>query len=201
MNNSTPAYPDSFLEPENMIKLYSLGAFPMARGKESEIIDWYMPEIRTVIPLDHYNLPRSLKKVLSAEDYEIRYDYDYLSVIHHCAEREETWISPKLINAYKKLFSRGNLHTVEVYRDNEQAGGLYGITSNGAFFGESMFSVISQASKIALAHLLRHLNEKGFVLLDVQYMTKHLAMFGAKEIPLNKYNALLDLSQTVNPAF
>lgn len=173
-----------------MLRLYTRGAFPMADEKTGEI-NWYLPEIRTIIPLKNYNYPRSLKQFIKKNNFEIRFDFDFLSVVKACAQREQTWISEELINAYLKLNELGNIHTVEVWKENRLAGGLYGVTYNGAFFGESMFSRTPQASKIALIKLIEHLNEKNFVLLDVQYMTEHLKMFGAKEISFQEYNNLL----------
>jgi len=164
MNKNQKFNQELFLEPGNMLRLYARGAFPMADEKTSDI-NWYLPEIRTIIPLDSYNFPRSLKKTMDKFDYEVRYDFDFLSVVKACANREKTWI-----------------------------GGLYGVTFRGAFFGESMFSKITQASKIALIKLIKHLNEKKFSLLDVQYMTPHLKMFGAKEISFEEYNRLLLLA-------
>jgi leucyl/phenylalanyl-tRNA--protein transferase len=191
MNKNRVTYPDSFLEPENMIKLYALGAFPMAESKKSSVVNWYLPEIRTIIPLESYHIPRSLRKTMRTLAYEVRYDTRIEDVIHHCGEREDTWISTKLIKAYKKLITHGYLHSVEIFQDDQLVGGLYGITYKGAFMGESMFSLVPQASKIALAHLLQHLREKKFLLLDVQYMTTHLQMFGAKQISLDEFNKRL----------
>lgn len=173
-----------------MLRLYSRGAFPMADEKTGEI-NWYLPEIRTIIPLANYNYPRSLKKFIEKNNFEIRLDFDFLTVVKACAKREKTWISKELINAYLKLNDLGHIHTVEIWKQEKLIGGLYGVAYKGAFFGESMFSRVSQASKIALIKLIEHLNEKNFVLLDVQYMTEHLKMFGAKEISFEEYNNLL----------
>jgi leucyl/phenylalanyl-tRNA--protein transferase len=191
MSKKNPEYPDSFLEPKNILQLYAMGAFPMAESKESDKIDWYLPDVRTIIKFPHFNIPRSLKKYINAGDYEVRFSYDPERVIHLCAERESTWIAPKLVEAYKNLIELGFLHSVEVYRDNEIAGGLYGISIRGAFFGESMFTIIPQSSKIALVQLMTRLRDRGFVLLDFQYITDHLAMFGPVQIPLEEYKQLL----------
>lgn len=180
------------LHPDNMIRLYASGAFPMADDEGH--INWYMPEVRTIIPLDSYNIPRSLKKFLSSSGFEIKLDTDFLSVIRNCANRDETWISEDLITAYKRLQKRGHLHSVETWKDGELIGGLYGVTFRGAFFGESMFSKVPQGSKAALAYLIDHLRFKGFSLLDVQYMTEHLKMFGAVEISWVEYQNLLHSS-------
>ena len=177
------------LKPENMILMYARGAFPMA--DESGKINWYMPEVRTIIPLDKFNIPRSLKKFLEKSDFEFRYDTDTIKVIENCSQRETTWISLELISAYKGLQRLGHLHSVEVFEKKELVGGLYGVTFRGAFFGESMFSNVSQASKCALVKLIERLREKNFVLLDVQYQTEHLKMFGAAEIPFEEFAGLL----------
>ncbi len=187
------------LDPANMIFLYSRGAFPMA--DPSGEIEWYMPQIRTIIPLNRFNIPRSLKKILELGQFEFRYDTLTLEVIRNCAERESTWISEELIDAYKGLYNAGHLHSVEVMLNNQLVGGLYGVTYRGAFFGESMFSRESQASKCALVKLVERLNEKGFILLDVQYQTDHLKMFGAEEIPLEEFNRFLNESYKINPSF
>ena len=181
---------EDWLKPENMIRLYSRGAFPMADEITGEI-NWYLPEIRTIIPLDNYNVPRSLKKILEENIFEFRYDHDFYSVVKGCADRNETWISDRLIQAYLQLDKLGYVHTVETWQKGKLVGGLYGISYGGAFFGESMFSKVSQASKAALVKLIEHLNEKEFVMLDVQYMTPHLKMFGAKEISFDEFNGLL----------
>jgi leucyl/phenylalanyl-tRNA--protein transferase len=190
---------NELLKPENMIKLYARGAFPMA--DETGKIDWFMPEIRTIIPLDNFNIPRSLKKFFAQATFDYKIDTATLEVIKNCADRDSTWISDELINAYEGLIKLGHLHSVEVFQNEKLVGGLYGVTYRGAFFGESMFSKISQASKCALVKLIERLNEKGFVLLDVQYQTEHLKMFGAKEIPFEEFAMLLIKSYSQNVFF
>ena len=180
---------DELLYPDNMIRLYAKGAFPMA--DEDGILDWYYPEIRTVIPIDNFNIPRSLKKFLTTSDFEFKFDQDTIEIIQECANREETWITDELIQAYRGLEFYGFLHSIGVYQNEKLIGGLYGVSYRGIFFGESMFSKVSQASKAALAKLLEHLQNKNFTILDVQYQTDHLEMFGATEISLKKYNEYL----------
>ncbi|HKB85835.1 MAG TPA: leucyl/phenylalanyl-tRNA--protein transferase [Ignavibacteriaceae bacterium] len=181
---------DELLRPGNMIRLYASGAFPMADEKTDKI-NWYMPEIRTIIPLDNFNFPRTLRKFLEKSEFETKYDTNFVKVVEGCADRESTWISDKLIEAYLRLKKLGYIHTVETWENGRLVGGLYGVTFRGAFFGESMFSRKPQASKSALVNLLYHLKEKDFVMLDVQFMTDHLKMFGAVEISMEKYNELL----------
>jgi len=181
---------DDLLKPENMIKLYASGAFPMA-DEDTEKITWYLPEIRTIVPLNNYNVPRSFKKFLKGTNFQVKFDFDFLPVVKGCADREKTWISDKIIRAYLELKKFGYVHTVETWQNGKLVGGLYGITYGGAFFGESMFSYVPQASKFALVNLINHLIENEFLLLDVQYMTEHLKMFGAKEISFEEYKILL----------
>ncbi|GBD92201.1 leucyl/phenylalanyl-tRNA--protein transferase [bacterium BMS3Abin04] len=160
-----------------------------------------MPEIRTIIPLDDYNVPRTLRKFMEHSDFEYRFDYSIIKTVKNCADRKETWISPELIKAYKGLIKNNYLHSVEVYRNNNLVGGLYGVTYRGAFFGESMFSKVSQASKSALVILLKHLSKKGFVLLDVQFQTEHLKMFGTEEISFDEFQTLLIKSYSKDVSF
>lgn len=181
-----------FLQPEMMLRLYRSGAFPMAESKESTKVEWYMPEIRAIIPLDNFNIPRSFKKFLRESTFTVHFDRDFPAVVEGCASREETWISSRLTEAYMRLHRRGYIHTVEVYDEEDKiAGGLYGIAIGGVFFGESMFSYQPQASKTALYHLMIRLREKGFAMLDVQIMNEHLRMFGAVEIPDYQYKEML----------
>ena len=188
---------DEFLRPDNMLRLYATGAFPMADEKTGAI-EWYLPETRCIIPLNNFNIPRSTKKEIDKQNFELKFDTDIVSVIRGCADREHTWISERIIEAYKRLIKRGHLHSVETWKDGVLVGGLYGITFRGAFFGESMFSKVSQASKAALMGLLKHLSQNDFFLLDVQYMTEHLKMFGAIEISLDEYKAnLLEAYQRI----
>ena len=190
MNNKENIDPKELLQPDNMIRLYASGAFPMADEKTG-IINWYMPDVRTIIPLNNFNIPRSAKKSIDEENFEIKFDTNFEAVLEGCADRESTWISDELIDAYRRLKKRGFIHTIETWKDGKLVGGLYGVTFRGAFFGESMFSKMSQASKAALVTLLYHLKEKEFILLDVQFMTEHLKMFGAVEISFEEYTKLL----------
>jgi len=190
---------DITLQPFNMIRLYASGAFPMDDGNGN--INWYLPSKRAIIPLDNFNIPRSAKKLIVKNNFEIKFDTDYLGVIKGCANRKETWISEKLIIAYKKLHKLGFVHSVETHYKDKLVGGLYGITFRGAFFGESMFSEIPGASKAALISLIKHLKERNFILLDVQYLTDHFKMFGAVEIEWDEYDELLKKSYISNTTF
>ena len=187
--------PKELLKPDNMLRLYASGAFPMADDKTGAI-NWYMPDVRSIIPLDNYKIPRSARKAIKKKNFEIKLDEDFTQVIMRCSDRKETWISEELIKAYKRLRKRGHVHTVETWLDGELVGGLYGVTFRGAFFGESMFSRVSEASKAALVALIKHLIGKDFLLLDVQYMTEHLQMFGAIEISFDEYKKLLHSAYT-----
>jgi leucyl/phenylalanyl-tRNA--protein transferase len=191
MNNPDKKSKDELLLPVNMLKLYTIGAFPMA-DEDTDDINWYMPEIRTIIPLNEFHIPRSLRKFYLSSGFEYRFDHDFQAVVKGCASREKTWISEKLIAAYMNLWQLGYIHTVEVYKGNELVGGLYGVAYKGAFFGESMFSIVSQASKCALIKLVEKLKREDYSLLDVQFQTEHLKMFGAIEIPFEDYNLLLE---------
>jgi leucyl/phenylalanyl-tRNA--protein transferase len=192
---------EDFLSPGNMIKLYAMGAFPMAESKDTSEVNWYLPKKRAIIPLNNYNIPRSLKKNIRSGIYEIRINDDFDRVIDGCALRTETWINTPLKEAYRKLFSLGYLYTYEVFQLGELLGGLYGINLGGAFFGESMFTKKSQGSKIALSFLIERLINRDFVLLDVQLMNPHLKMFGAVEISEEEYDKLLQNALTTHTSF
>ncbi len=195
MNQKNPFDIKELLKPDNMLRLYASGAFPMA-DEATGNINWFMPEVRTVIPLENYNIPRSARKAIEKIDFEIRFNTNLMAVVEGCADRETTWISNELIDAYRRLKKRRHIHTVETWLNNKLVGGLFGVTFRGAFFGESMFSKVSEASKAALIALIKHLKDKDFVLLDVQYMTDHFKMFGAKEISLEEYTKLLYTAYT-----
>lgn len=199
MNSNRQPTEEDLLKPEYMILMYAHGAFPMA--DENKKINWYLPETRTVIPLHDFNFPRSLKKTYYNSGFNFKIDTATIEVIRNCADRETTWISEELIEAYKGLQNLGHLHSVEVYKDDELVGGLYGVSYKGAFFGESMFSKVSQASKCALIKLIEHLRAKSFVLLDVQYQTDHLKMFGAVEINFDDFQNRLLQSNSVDTTF
>ncbi len=199
MNKNSEFNPKDLLKPLNMINAYAQGAFPMA--EENGEIAWYQPRERTIITFDNYNIPRSLKKFMKETDFEYRFDTATIEVIRNCADRKETWISEELIEAYRGIMELGFLHSVEVFQNNNLVGGLYGVAIGGAFFGESMFSKVSQASKSAFTILIKHLEKKNYTLLDVQYQTDHLKMFGTKVISFEEYNRLLEIAYTSDISF
>jgi leucyl/phenylalanyl-tRNA---protein transferase len=181
------------LTPELLLSAYRRGYFPMADGRTGPIA-WYSPDPRAIIPLDSFHVPRSLRRMVTRGNYEIRTDTSFRDVIVACGEREETWISPEIVEAYVALSLLGYGHSVEVWQQGALAGGLYGIAIGGAFFGESMFSRVSGASKVALVHLVRHLVSRGFLLLDSQFTNPHLVQFGVREITRRDYLRVLELA-------
>ena len=189
------------LTPELLLAAYSQGVFPMADARDGEI-GWFMPESRGVLELDRLKVSRSLAKVVDSGIYTITVNTAFASVINLCAAlREETWISHEIERAYTELHHLGYAHSVEVWQDELLAGGLYGVSIGGAFFGESMFHKRRDASKVALVYLVRRLRERGFVLLDTQYITSHLASLGAVEIPREEYMLRLKLALNVHTSF
>jgi len=182
---------DRQLTPELLLSAYASGIFPMAEGRDSREVFWVDPRSRGVLPLDGFHLSRSLSKRLRKGDYRIALSTDLDAVLDGCADRDETWINGTIRDLTRALFDAGRAHTLEVWRDGRIIGGVYGITLGGAFFGESMFSRETDASKIALAWLVDHLNRTGFTLFDTQFITPHLASLGAIEIPRATYRARL----------
>lgn len=169
---------------------YRSGAFPMAL--EDGEISWFSPDPRAIIPLDErFHIPHGLKRTLKKNPFEIRVDTEFEAVMHGCAQRKETWINEEIFASYTQLFHLGHAHSVEAWKDGELAGGLYGVSLGGVFFGESMFHRVTDASKVALHALVMRMRERGFQLLDTQWSTEHLRSFGTHEIPRVKYLKLL----------
>jgi leucyl/phenylalanyl-tRNA---protein transferase len=185
---------EGYIRPAILIAAYRGGMFPMAMESCGEI-GWYSPDPRGIIPLDAFHIPHGLKRSLKKNPFEIRYDTAFQEVMDGCGDRETTWISPEIKRSYVKLFELGYGHSVECWENNQLVGGLYGIAIGGAFFGESMFSRRTDASKIALVHLVERLNQKGFELLDTQWSTLHLATMGCVDIPRHEY--MLRLSKAL----
>lgn len=177
------------IPPQILLGAYCEGVFPMAEDGE---LQWYSPVMRGIIPLDdRFHIPRGLRKSMKKSPFEVRRDTVFREVMEGCAEREETWIDSVIIDSYEELFKLGFAHSIECWDDEGLQGGLYGVRYKGAFFGESMFSRKSDASKIALVHLVEWLREENVELLDTQWMTEHLSQFGGEEIPRNEYLNLL----------
>lgn len=188
------------LDPDFVLMAYCYGYFPMAESQDGPV-GWYSPDPRAIIPLESFSMSRSLKQVLRKHLFEIRYDTAFENVIRSCAAREETWISEEIVNVYCELFKRGFAHSVESWSKDALVGGLYGVAIGGAFFGESMFSSVSNASKIALAHLVARLKIRGFALLDTQFMNAHLRQFGTMEISREEYLDRLQNALSVETFF
>lgn len=178
------------LTPEMIEFAYRRGAFPMA-DPETGAIDWYRPRRRAVIPLDQFHVSRSLARRMRKPDFHVTFDQDFAAVMRACAERDETWISEDFHRAYGELHQLGKAHSVEVWMEDRLVGGTYGVHLGAAFFAESKFHRVTDMSKVALASLAGRLRERGFTLLEVQYLTPHLAQFGAVEIPGRVYEARL----------
>jgi len=183
------------LTPDVLLKAYACGIFPMAESAEDPALFWIDPEERGVIPLDAFHVPARLARTVRSTRFTVVCDHDFSAVIEGCAEpgpkRARTWINAPIRKLYGGLFDMGHCHTVEVYDGEELAGGLYGVSLGRAFFGESMFHRARDASKVALVHLVARLRLGGFELLDTQFLTDHLKMFGATEVPQERYGKLL----------
>ena len=175
----------SSINPEFLLQAYRIGIFPMAM--EQGEIGWFSPDPRGIIPLESFHQTKSLKRVVASKKFEIRINSAFSEVIDGCAERDETWIDETVRESYVTLNANGYAHSVETWYEGELAGGLYGVAIGGAFFGESMFSRKTDASKVALVALVEHLNKRKFMLLDTQWTTPHLRKFGAVDIPKSDY--------------
>ncbi len=196
---------DALLTPETLITAYCKGYFPMADSRDGQELRWYSPMHRGVIPLDDgFHIPRSLQKFMKRCPYTVTADKDFSAVIRACADvrtdtREDTWINDHIIALYEALAQQGHAHSIEVWHEGELVGGLYGVSLGGAFFGESMFSTMSHASKVALVHLVQRLRQAGYFLLDTQYVNDHLRQFGVLEVPRADYLESLEKALYVSP--
>jgi leucyl/phenylalanyl-tRNA---protein transferase len=179
------------VKPSLVLQAYAAGIFPMADSANSAEVYWVDPRHRGILPLDGFHIPRRLKRSFLTSDFEIRLDTSFPAVVAACAERSDTWINPSIVDLYDELHFMGHAHSVEIWRNAELVGGLYGVKLGAAFFGESMFSRISDASKFALIALTARLRRGGFRLLDTQFITEHLMRFGAIEISRAEYQELL----------
>jgi leucyl/phenylalanyl-tRNA---protein transferase len=186
----------SSITPQVLLQAYAAGVFPMAESATDPALYWVEPDERGVIPLDSFHISRSLRKRVKHQTYEIRIDTAFHSVIVECAAksdaRKETWINKRIITLYTQLHKMGCAHSVESWLDGTLVGGLYGIRIGAAFFGESMFSRATDASKVALVHLVARLKFGGFTLLDAQFVNPHLLQFGSKAMKKAEYHQLLE---------
>jgi leucyl/phenylalanyl-tRNA--protein transferase len=183
------------LTAELLVRAYAAGIFPMAESARDPELFWVDPKRRGILPLDAFHVPRRLARIVRRGDLRVCCDSDFPEVIRACAEatdkRPNTWINDEIVALYGELFSRGIAHSVECRQDDRLVGGLYGIALGAAFFGESMFSRVTDASKVALVHLVARLRQGGFRLLDTQFLTPHLARFGGIEISRAQYRRRL----------
>ena len=188
--------PVDLLDPTMLLRAYAIGVFPMADSRNASDVFWVDPKKRAILPLDGLRVSRSLAKTIRSDRYRVTLDKAFDAVVAACAEsrpdRPDTWINPAIQKAYGELHQRGHAHSIECWKDDELVGGLYGVRLGRAFFGESMFSRMSDASKVALAHLVARMKAGEFELLDCQFMTDHLASLGAIEISKEDYASLLD---------
>ena len=184
------------ITPQVLLKAYACGIFPMAESAEDNALYWIEPERRGILPLDHVHVPRRLARTIRRGGFEVKIDNDFEAVIEGCAAprsgRRSTWINGRIRSLYRELFALGHCHTVEVWQDGQLTGGLYGVHLGRAFFGESMFSRARDASKIALVYLIARLKYGGFTLLDTQFVTGHLARFGAIEVSREEFQRFLE---------
>lgn len=177
------------IDPELLLQGYRLGVFPMAM--EDDSIQWFSPDPRAILPLEDFHVPHALRRLVRRKVFETTIDDAFPKVIEACAQREDTWINLEIIESYTRLHEIGCAHSVEVWKEGKLAGGLYGVAVGGAFFGESMFHHVTDASKIALVTLVEHLRTRKFSLLDTQWLTPHLQQFGGIEISRNDYLRVL----------
>jgi leucyl/phenylalanyl-tRNA--protein transferase len=181
------------LTPEILLYAYASGLFPMARSKNGPI-EWFSPDPRCIIPFESFHVSRSLRKVVSKNVFHVTMDKVFSTVITLCADRDDTWISPEIVSAYTQLHELGFAHSVEAWSDERCVGGLYGVAIGSAFFGESMFSSVPDASKVCLVHLVDYLAKRGYTLLDSQIINPHISQFGAVEISRNDYLGMLRIA-------
>jgi leucyl/phenylalanyl-tRNA--protein transferase len=177
------------IDPELLLQGYRLGVFPMAM--EDDSIQWFSPDPRAILPLEDFHVPHALRRLVRKKVFETTMDTAFSQVIEACAKREDTWINLEIIESYTRLHEFGCAHSVEAWKEGTLAGGLYGVAVGGAFFGESMFHDVTDASKIALVALVEHLRARRFALLDTQWLTPHLQQFGGIEISRDHYLRLL----------
>ena len=184
------------ITPDILLRAYAMGIFPMAESAADPEIHWIDPRRRGVFPLDGFHISRSLRRAILRDDYSVRVNTDFAGVVRACADREETWINASIFGLYQALHQSGHAHSLEVWDNETLIGGVYGVTLGAAFFGESMFSRRTDASKIALAWLVHRLQAGGFTLFDTQFLTPHLSRLGAQEISRALYHRHLNRALT-----
>jgi leucyl/phenylalanyl-tRNA---protein transferase len=193
------------LTPDLLLAAYAAGVFPMAESADDPELFWIDPRRRGILPLDAFHVPHKLRRVVRQGSFEIHCDTAFEEVIRGCAEatekRPNTWINDEIVRLYAALFDRGAAHSVEAWQDGTLVGGLYGVSFGAVFFGESMFSRATDASKVALVHLAARLRTGGYRLLDTQFLTPHLARFGGVEITRARYHRLLADALTYRASF
>jgi leucyl/phenylalanyl-tRNA--protein transferase len=191
--------------PKELLDCYRRGVFPMAEDRDDHRLFLVDPDLRGVLPLDRFHAPRSLRKAIRRQPFKVRVDTAFTQVMEQCARaapgRMSTWINTPILNLYSALHRIGHAHSVECWDGDELVGGLYGVSLKGAFFGESMFSRRTDASKIALAYLVARLKRAGFVLLDTQFITEHLMTFGVEEIDREEFHRRLDAALEIDAVF
>jgi leucyl/phenylalanyl-tRNA--protein transferase len=196
---------DFELTPELLLRAYTVGVFPMAESRDATAISWIDPRNRGILPLNALHISKSLKKTIRRGVFEVRCNHDFAGVVAECGkrtpERGETWINPQIEQAVNELHRMGYAHSVETWIDGQLAGGLYGVALGGVFFGESMFSRVTDSSKVALIHLCARLRIGRFKLLDTQFVTDHLKGFGAIEIPAREFLQKLESALAVHCLF
>lgn len=186
------------ITPDLLIEAYKVGAFPMANNHDDPKIEFFNPDPRGIIPLETFHIPRSLRKLIKKDIFKVTYNAAFSSILEGCSQvsrnRPTTWINHEIKTVYNQLFDMGYCHSIEIWCEKNIVGGLYGVSIGGAFFGESMFSLKPNASKIALVHLVASLKQEGFVLLDSQFTNKHLVQFGAIDISRENYKKRLSFA-------
>lgn len=194
---------DTVLTPEMLLVAYANGYFPMALDKDDPELYWFAPEERGVLPIEGFNVPRGLARAMKKYDYTVTVNHDFDAVIRACGtitrHRQDTWINEEIIRLYTALHRMGHAHSVETWSGGQLVGGLYGVSLGGVFFGESMFSRASEASKIALVTLVEILREAGYEMLDTQYVNDHLKQFGVEAVPKRRYMTKLEKALNASP--
>lgn len=193
------------LTPDMLLRAYSIGVFPMAEDRDDPELVWVDPRMRGIIPMQKFHVPKRLRRTIRSGQFDVTFNRDFSRVIEGCAEatdgRPRTWINDRIVDLYTSLHFKGHGHSVECWRDGDLIGGLYGISLKGVFFGESMFSRETDASKVALVHLAARLSVGGFAFIDTQFITKHLSHFGAIEVPRSEYRGLLAAALKIEATF